>query len=98
MALTNFIKDQGVTGDNNTVMTLVDEDGNQVLLVQQGGDATVTDTGEVTTTEEGDTTTIEATANSQDLHIGMYCCSGEHVRIVRKHEKVLKVQKKSCVL
>ena len=31
LALTNFMKDQGVSGESNTVMTLVDEDGNQVI-------------------------------------------------------------------
>ncbi|XP_067938868.1 GA-binding protein subunit beta-2-like isoform X2 [Watersipora subatra] len=77
LALTNFIKDQGVTGDNNTVMTLVDEDGNQVLLVQQpgdpggAGDATVSDMeGEtsVSTMAEEITSVTEETT-TEDLQI-----------------------------
>ena len=66
-----------MTGDNNTVMTLVDEDGNQVLLVQQSGDTN--DGGETIVTNEGsgETTTVttaeSAESTTQEIHIGNMC-------------------------
>lgn len=79
LALTNFMKEQGVPSDPGTVMTLVDEDGNQVVLVQQGTPSTepnnaATSTAsaanaEVTTSNskiDGNTAPTRA-----DLHIGI---------------------------
>ena len=39
LALTNFIKDQGAV-EHNTVVTLVDEQGNQMLVVQRDPQST----------------------------------------------------------
>lgn len=61
LALTNFMKGQGVTAEGGTVMTLVDEDGNQVLLVQQGSESSDAMEQVVDSSNGQDTT---------DLHIG----------------------------